>query len=52
MGSGTLLLVGTRLGSQTLAMFGERMGFQAIFNEVAGVGNAGICGSCGCRVGF
>ncbi len=52
MGSGTLSLVGARLGSQTLAVVGERMGFQALSNEVAGVGDAGSCGSCGCRVGF
>ncbi len=48
VGSGTLLLVGARLGSQTLAMLGEWMRFQALSNEVAGVNDAGSYRSCGC----
>lgn len=32
LGSGTLPLVETRLGSQTLVVIGEKIGFKAIFN--------------------
>ncbi len=52
MGSGTLPLVGARLGSQTLAVVEERMGFQAFSNKAVGVGGARTYRSCGGRVGF
>ena len=52
VGSRTLPLVGTKLGSQILAVVGGRMRFQALSNWATVVGGAGSCGSCGSRVGF
>lgn len=52
VGSGTLSLVETSLNFQTLEIVRKRMEFQALSNEVAGVGGVGTCESYRCWVGF